>query len=202
MHRRLARFVTMAGILAAAAPALAQAQGASSAPLVGPRIELAQAYYLATPATYDSMLVAQQADRKDPLVAGILSWIIPGLGSFYAGNSGHGVRHIVIYAGAVVLLFVGAAQAAEEIDPFTGEVDEGSFALMGAALVVLVANSIWAIITAVGDANAYNRGTGRPGRVVGSLYLDPAVRVLGSNGLRAAGVQQANTGIQLLSVGF
>jgi TM2 domain-containing membrane protein YozV len=206
MQKSLARLTLLAAALALV-PGVARAQGAATAAMVGPRVELAQAYYTATPATYDTPIV-QAADRKDPTVAGLLSWFIPGLGSFYAGHSGHGIRHIAIHVGGLVLLVAGLAAATDDLvcDSFGNcNLEEGSFALAGVGYLVVLANDIWAIITAVGDANAYNRGAGgaRPGRVVGSLYLDPSVRALGSNGLRAAGLpQQATTGIQILSVGF
>jgi TM2 domain-containing membrane protein YozV len=147
---------------------------------------------------------SQAADRKDPLVAGLLSWFIPGLGSFYAGRSGHGVRHVVIHVvalGAVIAGVVSSADAAAGSGINADESRDEVLIIGGTAVLLL--NGIWSIITAVGDANAYNRGTGRPGRVVGSLYVDPSVRALSSYGLLAAGVPHpTNTGIQLLSLGF
>ncbi|MFQ5747045.1 MAG: hypothetical protein ACE5HF_07485 [Gemmatimonadota bacterium] len=50
---------------------------------------------------------------KSPGLAGVLSaFIFPGTGSFYAGNEGHGIRHVVI--GGVSLL--GAAASAGDCD--------------------------------------------------------------------------------------
>lgn len=102
---------------------------------------------------------AQAADRKDPLVAGILSWIFPGIGSFYAGNSGHGVRHVLIEVGGFGLLIAGVAAAEDEILS-TGDIQEGSEGLLIAGVAVLLVNGVWSIIAAVGDANAHNRGGG------------------------------------------
>jgi hypothetical protein len=186
-------------------PAIAVAQASAPTP-VGPRLELARAYYLAAPATYDSAFSLQAAERKSAALAGIMSWFIPGLGSFYAGNSGHGIRHIVIHIVALGAFIGGVVSTADAATGTGINVDEerDTWLILGGAGVMFL-NSIWSIITAVGDANAYNQRSGgaRPGRVVGSLYLDPSMRALGSNGLRAAGLQeQAGTGIQVLSVRF
>ena len=55
-----------------------------------------------------------QADRKEPLVAGLLSWVFPGLGNFYAGQAGHGWRHIGIEVVGLGVLIAGAVQNADD----------------------------------------------------------------------------------------
>jgi hypothetical protein len=116
-------------------------------------------------------------DHRSPLVAGVLSGVLPGVGSFYAGNSGHGIRHIVIWAGAGTVTMVGLAKFVA--------LDSGSGSGVTLFLVgfsALAINDVWAIVTAVGDANAHNAEEGRrAGRVVGSLYFDPQIRILGAS---------------------
>jgi len=102
------------------------------------------------------------ADRKDPAVAGILSFFLPGIGSFYAGNTTHGVVHLGVDLGAYAVMLGGAYN-----------LNGGALA---AGYLVLLGNDIWSIFTAVDDANDYNsRGTAPAGRIVGDLYIRPDI---------------------------
>lgn len=87
-------------------------------------------------------------ERKDPFVAGALSWLVPGLGSFYAENSRHGKRHLIILGGSVVALAAGWNSCISSL--------AGSCTLMTLGYVAWLGNDVWAIVTAVQDANAYN----------------------------------------------
>lgn len=153
-----------------------------------------------TPAPDSVLLVPQQAavDRKDPAVAGVLSFLITGLGSIYAGNAGHGILHLGIGLGAYAVMMAGVNADACQYG------DDCSTAEIGA--VLYLGNAVWSIFTAVSDAKAHNAAAGGPtgGRVVGSLYVDPQVRVLGSRSV--GGVSHARgmsrTGLQLLSLRF
>jgi hypothetical protein len=102
---------------------------------------------------------APAADSKSPVLAGVLSFLIPGVGSFYAGNTNHGLVHLGIDLGAIVVMSAGFSGNNQ------GAADVGYFAYIG--------NWIWSIFTAVGDANAYN---GSPsGKAVGELDLQPVI---------------------------
>ncbi len=100
--------------------------------------------------------------EKDPFVAGVLSFLIPGTGSFYAGSKGHGWRHLIIHVGSYVV-FYGAAVSC--VNSYDGCDSESSAA--GVSALTLVANNIWSIFTAVGDARRTRGSTGSSGRVVG-----------------------------------
>ena len=82
--------------------------------------------------------------QKDVLVAGLLSVVLPGLGSFYAGNERHGWTHVLVLAGSVVAMGAGASSCG------TG----GSCSLVGLGYATYVVNGIWSIFTAVTDARA------------------------------------------------
>jgi hypothetical protein len=90
----------------------------------------------------------QAPDRKSPFAAALLSWFVPGVGSFYAENTGHGIRHVAIHLGGLGFL---ALQLAAEFPT------SNSAANVAGGVSVVVLNGIWSIITALGDANAYNR---------------------------------------------
>lgn len=207
MHQRLARLMIVTAIpllapVSASAqeivtPPLAGAQEVTALPLAGPRIDQVQVFRVVSPELGLAGATLQAVDRKDPLVAGILSWLIPGLGSFYAGNSGHGVRHLVIAVGGYALLVAGAASD----DCLYGD----SCGLLYAGAGVIVVNAVWGIVTAVGDANAHNRGAGaaRPGRVVGSLYVEPNIVGLSKQSAPSQALRPVqSSGLQLLRVEF
>ncbi len=93
-----------------------------------------------------------QADReeKSTYVAGLLSLLLPGAGSFYAGNSAHGWTHLLIEAGTFGAGFLVAHTC-------NGELGCGIEVLTGVG-VVLIANQVWSIVTAVRDvSSARNR---------------------------------------------
>jgi hypothetical protein len=201
----------LAAVALTVTQASAQAQSTEAAAVQNAPSTLAPVV-LGVPSVLSGNLVAGQAQgpapavRKDPLTAGLLSWLLPGVGSLYAGNSRHGVRHLVIEAGALVVTVIGAAQAVESVDcsGYYCTTDSGSWTLYLIGLGGMVGNSVWSIFTAVGDANTHNRavapGARQPGRVVGSLYIDPQIRVLGS---QAAGTgTRTSFGFQVGRVAF
>jgi hypothetical protein len=97
--------------------------------------------------------------RKEPFVAGVLSWLVPGLGSYYAGNNRHGTRHLVLFGTSFTIMLVGASQAVADCDGgYYGDTCGGDgLGLMAVGLLSMVTNTVWGIVTAVSDANAHNR---------------------------------------------
>lgn len=87
-----------------------------------------------------------ESGQKDAVVAGILSFLVPGAGSFYAGNATHGWTHMLIEVGTF-----GAGLAVAR--SCNGELGCGIEVLTGVG-VVLIGNQIWSVITAVSDAHA------------------------------------------------
>ena len=202
MHEKARKMMGLAAVVLVgvwATPAVAQEQAAlPSMALGGPQVEFA-AYRIA-PDTF--VLVPQQGavSRKDPAVAGLLSFLLPGLGSFYAGNSGHGILHLAIGLGSYAVMYGGLNSDACQW--------EDDCAVAGVGAVVYLGNAIWSIFAAVSDANKHNRAAApaarQPGRVVGSLYVDPQIRVLGSRSIRptAPATAMPRAGLQLLSMRF
>jgi hypothetical protein len=118
-------------------------------------------------------------DRKDPALAGILSFLIPGVGSFYAGNSTHGFIHLGIHVVSYVLIVSSVSNAVNDCafgDCSSSSTSGGELAL---GSIVLLGNDVWSIFTAVGDAHAHNGDQAKPGHVVGSLYFRPDVVRIG-----------------------
>jgi len=156
-----------------AAPAYAALSSTSAAPLVGP------------PATLS---------RKSPTLAGILSWLVwPGVGSYYAGNSGHGTRHLLIQVAAV-----GAAIPLLVTCDNDGFCDFEHDAVRLSAVIglgaIALGNSIWSILTAVNDAEARNAQVD-----AATVSFHPNLRPLVAS---AGPVRATSLGIGLVTVRF
>jgi hypothetical protein len=141
----------------------------------------------------DNASLQERASRKEPVLGGLLSWILPGLGSYYAGNSGHGTRHLVIWAGSIAVIVIGVSQTEDGFS--TGSSD----ALILGGLAALVTNTVWAIITGVNDANAYNRQHNL------ASIVQPELKVLSTVSGSALEFHRSNgprVGLQLVKIGF
>ena len=110
----------------------------------------------------DTVATVTQRAVKNPTTAGILSGAgayvgVAGLGSFYAGNAGHGYRHLAIglvTGGAAI----GGVAACWDMD-----CSDATGLLMIGGLVAYAANAVWSVFVGVADAHAYNRGAESPG---------------------------------------
>ncbi len=137
--------------------------------------------------------------EKSPALAGLLSFlIVPGAGSFYGGNSGHGVRHLVI-AGATIIGAVAGFSAACDGDFELCNEDDAGFAVGTLSLVAYVVNWVWGGVTAIGDANAYNRDL----RASALRFSPSVVRLAGEkNTAGLLGSTRVRTGIRIMQVTF
>jgi hypothetical protein len=148
-----------------------------------------------TPHTSDDAPPAavQARGGKSPTLAAILSWLVwPGVGSYYAGNSGHGTRHLAIgvaAAGVAIPLLVTC-----DNDGFCDfDNDTARLSVVAGLGAVWVANSIWSIITAVNDAEDYNARL-----QTARVSLKPAVTPLAATPGQGTG----DLGVQLVGVRF
>ena len=118
--------------------------------------------------------------EKSPFTAGLLSGIVfPGAGSFYAGNTGHGIIHLAV-AG---VSYVGLQAGIDDCDLIFGSPDDNC-TLFGVSLGVFVVNWIWSITTGVGDAKEYNRSLRQRG-----LQVAPELVAIRSGGQTSVGLQ-------------
>lgn len=103
----------------------------------------------------------QSFDRRDPTTAGWLSFLWPGVGSFYAGANGHGWAHLGVSLAAVYGVAMGAASKCvptrfENCQSANAQTN----AIVGSALGVALVNQIWSIFTAASDARTHNDANG------------------------------------------
>ena len=92
---------------------------------------------------------------KSPTIAGVASYFLPGVGSWYAGNDQHARTHgaIALGLGITGMAMNVGRDCYDMCVPPT---------LLGAVVVIgYLTNDIWSVVTAVQDAHAYNDRTER-----------------------------------------
>ncbi|TFG64556.1 MAG: hypothetical protein E4H28_05080 [Gemmatimonadales bacterium] len=139
---------------------------------------------------FDSSVVAsiqQMPGEKNSALAGTLSALSLGLGlgSFYAGNSGHGLTHLTVAVASFGGILAGNSSC--EI-VFAGP--DSDCTLVALSAVVFTGNWIWSIFTGVNDANDYNRSLYTAG-----LHLEPQLVAVRANGQNAIGLQLLRFGL-------
>ena len=113
---------------------------------------------------------------KSPVLAGGLSLVLPlvlvnGIGSYYAGNSGHGTRHLLIGFASIGSLLAAVGSC---VDVFAGRCSEAENTIITIGALAYLGNWVWSTVTAVLDAGATNRRQ----RDTGALRFEPRFEVL------------------------
>ena len=136
----------------------------------------------------------QASGEKSPALAGLLNVVLPGVGNFYAGNNGHGIRHLALAVGGLAVFALGAVQGLE----VTG--DGEGLVLVGG--VVFIGNWVWGIFSGIEDARAANRPVGSNGGVASILHPQLVPLGLPSAVGNPPGVTKLRLGLQLVRVTF
>ncbi|HUX58038.1 MAG TPA: hypothetical protein VMV77_13755 [Bacteroidales bacterium] len=96
----------------------------------------------------------QIGDPYNPSVAGLTSFLIPGLGQMLSGEGGRGLGFLGGYLGCAVIYGVGVASAINDIDNGgTGSAGAGTMVVGVLGMVVI---DIWSIVDAVQVAKVNN----------------------------------------------
>lgn len=149
MLRRAPLYLTAVLSFTLAASAAAQ-QSKSSSIVHRPTPAVGSAQFV--PARAGSLpFVPVEGEVKSPVAAGLLSFVMPGVGSFYAGNSRHGFAHFGVALGSA---FVAMASCGVGDDSPCGGASD-------AAILVNLVNWPWSIVTAVRDARSTKDGARR-----------------------------------------
>ena len=118
-------------------------------------------------AVEEAVVQAPVASEKSPAVAGLLSFLIPGLGQFYYGNDsggwtdlGEAVAADALLIGGYLTMGVNAVRYQETERPmYLRKARTGAVLCLGAA-VWGAANGIYSIVDAVRGTRAVNRENG------------------------------------------
>ncbi len=104
-----------------------------------------------------------QRPQKSPLLAGTMSFFLPGVGQFYNGERAKGLLHCGVFTTA---LFIGGVTAG---DGYNEEPrSSATEVLLGASLVVMVSSLVWSIWDAQATAKRIN-AAGRSDRASGAI---------------------------------
>lgn len=158
--------LVVVGIVAGAAPAAAQ-RGAAGEHRAVPSISLTRVGIQSRVLHDDAPFGSGRGDTqshiggdsvgrgsgRSPIVAGVASAFIPGVGSFYAANPRHGVTHLVIHVVAGTYVLAGSASC---MMSWGGETECPDDNLLNVAAVAWLVNWGWSIVSGVNDAKAFN----------------------------------------------
>lgn len=90
--------------------------------------------------------------NKSAGTAVFLSFLVPGAGSFYAGESGHGWRHLIVHLVGYGMVVGGTTSCVtaggEDCSEISGVATAGTVAVLG--------NWVWGMVTANRDAKVFN----------------------------------------------
>lgn len=118
----------------------------------------------------------QVGDLYNPVVSGIASFIIPGLGQIYSGEAGRGAAFFGGYTGCLVVGGIGLYKTLMDFDLSYGDYDGG-----GGAIVAFIAGGlgatvlyIWSIFDAVKVAKINNLAW-RDGQSAMNMRLQPYI---------------------------
>jgi hypothetical protein len=151
--RVVLRAAGLAVAVAVAAPMTVMAQRVSDA-----RVAMSHAPSSVTP------LLASSSGSASPAAAGLMSLVIPGLGSFYAGYGRHGGTHLGIAAASLAVMVAGVAAALSECPILSDQPcnSSGGSALAAIGFVTYGVNDIVSVFTAINDANRKNAAGAAP----------------------------------------
>ena len=135
---------------------------------------------------------------RSPVLAAGLSLVLPlvgvnGIGSYYAGNSGHGTRHLLIGFGSFGLMVAGLASC------LAGGCSGAENASITIGALAYLGTWLWSTVTAGLDAGAYNRRQSE----TRAARFEPRFEVLTAFTLStSAAPVQRRVGLQLVRLAF
>jgi len=150
-----------------AAPATAPAAGEVLVPA------LMHTPLLATTAETGLAATAATYRHRSPGIAFLLSWLYPGIGQFYNGQTGKGVVMTVLATAGYGCMFAGIGS----VDEY-GDMDDDMAGVFAIGTIVGVCTSIWSMIDAPVSASKINRRNAALSWNVGGesqLKLRPAI---------------------------
>lgn len=121
----------------------------------------------------------QVGDPYNTGVAGLCSFLIPGLGQMLSGETGRGLAFLGADLGCGVLYYAGAVSA-------TNDLNNGGTGLSGAGLIIvggigMLVVDIWAIVDAVRVAKVNNLAFRSNNRISYNFKIQPFVSVINNN---------------------
>ncbi len=135
---------------------------------------LTNAQYSINKTQYDYRTYSYQlGDPYNPSVAGITSFLIPGLGQMLSGEGGRGAAFLGGYLGCMVVYIIGYSSAINDID--NGGTGSSGFGTMIVGSLGALGINIWSIVDAVRVAKVNNLAFRDQNKSSFNLQLNPYI---------------------------
>lgn len=121
----------------------------------------------------------QATDKYHPAIAGVASYIIPGLGHIYCNENKRGLKFLSGYAGGILVLVTGAIIELPNLIDGNDEFTIGKGLFIGGALLAWGVQ-IWSAVDAVRVAKVNNMAYRDDNKIGMSLLLKPSVTMNGN----------------------
>jgi len=115
----------------------------------------------------------QLGDPYNPTVAGVTSFLLPGLGQMFSGEGGRGVAFLGGYLGCAVMYGAGFGSAMSDLDSGGDGSSGANLMLIGG--LGLISISIWAIVDAVHVAKVNNLAFRALNKYLNYIQIQPYI---------------------------
>ncbi len=133
---------------------------------------LTNAQYRINKTRYDYRAYSYQVDDPyNPAIAGVLSFLIPGLGQMVSGEFGRGAAFLAGEIGFGVICMVGVVSFASDLG--VGLIGERGIALMWIGLAGMLTVDIWSVVDAVRVARVNNLAFRDKSKTSLNLHISP-----------------------------
>ncbi len=125
----------------------------------------------------------QEADKYHPAIAGVASYVVPGLGQIYCNESKRGLNFLTCYAGGILVMMTGAIIDLPYMMGGNNEFTFGKGMIIGGTLLS-ASVQIWSAVDAVRVAKTNNMAYRNNNNKIGmSLLLKPNMTIHGNQSL-------------------
>ncbi len=124
----------------------------------------------------------QETDKYHPAIAGVASYVVPGLGQIYCNENKRGLNFLTGYAGGILVMMTGAIIDFPNMMGGNDEFTFGKGMIIGGALLS-VSVQIWSTVDAVRVAKVNNMAYRNNNKIGMSLFLKPNITINGNQSL-------------------
>lgn len=124
----------------------------------------------------------QETDKYHPVIAGVASYVVPGLGQIYCNENKRGLNFLTGYAGGILVMMTGAIIDLPNMMGGNDEFTFGKGIILGGALLS-VSVQIWSTVDAVRVAKVNNMAYRSKNKIGMSFLLKPDITIKGDQAL-------------------
>jgi len=124
----------------------------------------------------------QETDKYHPAIAGVASYVVPGLGQIYCNENKRGLNFLTGYAGGILVMMTGMIIDLPNMMRCNEEFTFGKGIILGGALLS-VSVQIWSTVDAVRMAKVKNMAYRSNDKIGMSILLKPDITIQGDQAL-------------------